>query len=60
MKNEGDRDDQAGVIGVIRQEVIGVIRQEGFEADQHDSDRVSSDQGFLIGDRGAIGQIRDN
>ena len=32
----------------------------GLEPDQPDRDRVSSDQGFLFGGWGAIGQIRDN
>ena len=39
---------RAGVIGLIRQGFVGV----GLEADQRDCDRVSSDQGFLIGRSG--------
>ena len=39
--------------------VIGVIWYKGGIVGQHDRDRVSSDQGFLIGDRGTINQIRD-
>ena len=42
---EGDGADRAGVIGLIRQGFASV----GLEADQPDRDRVSSDQGFLIG-----------
>ena len=42
---EGDGADRAVVIGVMRQGFARV----GFEADQPDRDRVSSDQGFLIG-----------
>ena len=42
---EGDRADRAGVIGLIRQGFVRV----GLETDQPDRDRVSSDQGFLIG-----------
>ena len=45
---EGDGADRAGVIGLIRQGFAGV----GLEADQPDRDRVSSDQGFLIGRSG--------
>ena len=53
---------ETGLIG----EVIGPIRQglagAGLEADQPDRDRVSSDQGFLIGrsgrDRSDQGQLR--
>ena len=52
--------------GLIRAGVIGLIRQGfasvGLEADQPDCDRVSSDQGFLIGrsgcDRSDQGQLR--
>ena len=55
---EGDGADRAGVIGLIRQGFAGV----GLEADQPDRDRVSSDQGFLIGrsghDRSDQGQLR--
>ena len=47
-KNEGDGADRAGVIGLIRQG-FGSVE---LEADQHDRDRVSSDQGFLIGRSG--------
>ena len=54
---DGDLADQAGVIGLIRQDFARV----GLEADQHDRDRVSSDQGFLIGrlgcDRSDQGQL---
>ena len=56
---EGDGTDRAGVIGLIRQSFAGV----GVEADQPDRDRVSSDQGFLIGrsgcDRSDQGQLRE-
>ena len=55
---EGDGADRAGVIGLIRQGFASV----GLEADQPDRDRVSSDQGFLIGrsgcDRSDQGQLR--
>ena len=54
---EGDGPDRAGVIGLIRQGFASV----GLEADQIDHDRVSSDQGFLIGrsgwDRSDQGQL---
>ena len=58
MKNlEGDGADRAGVIGLIRQGFGRV----GLAADQPDRDRVSSDQGFLIGrsgcDRSDQGQL---
>ena len=53
-KFEGDGCARAGVIGVIWQ------GRAGLEADQHDHDRVNSDQGFLIGNRGAIGSDQDN
>ena len=61
MKNfEGDGADRAGVIGLIRQGFVRV----GLEADQPDRDRVSSDQGFLIGrsgcDRSDQGRGNDN
>ena len=56
---EGDGADRAEVIGLIRQGFVRV----GLEADQPDRDRVSSDQGFLIGrsgcDRSDQGQLRD-
>ena len=45
---EGGRADRAEVIGLIRQGCARV----GLEADQPDRDRVSSDQGFLIGRSG--------
>ena len=45
---EGDGADRAGVIGLIRQGFARV----GLEAVQPDRDRVSSDQGFLIGRSG--------
>ena len=55
---EGDGANRAGVIGLIRQGFASV----GLEADQPDCDRVSSDQGFLIGrsgcDRSDQGQLR--
>ena len=54
---EGDGADRAAVIGLIRQ----VFTRVGLEADQADRDRVSSDQGFLIGrsgcDRSDQGQL---
>ena len=57
---EGDGANRAGVIGLIRQGFASV----GLEADQPDCDRVSSDQGFLIGrsgcDRSDQGQLRSN
>ena len=43
--NEGDRDHRTGVIGLIWQVAASVE----LEADQPDRDRVSPDQGFLIG-----------
>ena len=55
---EGNGADLAAVIGLIRQGFARV----GLEADQPDRDRVSSDQGFLIGlsgcDRSDQGQLR--
>ena len=45
---EGDGADRAAVIGLIRQGFGGL----GLDADQPDRDRVSSDQGFLIGQSG--------
>ena len=45
--------DQAGVIRLIRQG----LERVGLEADQPDHDRISSDQGFLIGRSGDQGQL---
>ena len=47
MKNAfvGDGADRAGVIGLMWQGFARV----GLEVDQPDRERVSSDQGFLIG-----------
>ena len=45
---EGDGADRAAVIRLIRQGFARV----GLEADQPGRDRVSSDQGFLIGRSG--------
>ena len=48
-----DGDDWGRVIVLIR-------KGRCWRWIRHDRDRVSSDQGLLVGDRGAISQIRDN